>query len=210
MTDKKPEGAILYALYDYYLVNPGSPGMPLTDLLAALDVFSDDKTKIREIHFQCRSLEEKEWIKSKLLADGSSGMIQLTSEGMTVAESGRKSTIQENPVVAESGDNPPSREKPVAPHIHKFSPEFQRKLVSALIKCPIMRDNESRNTVINQLPDRIKASIREHNNPMVHVSNIVRACINFEKGMETLVNAVRFFDDGTYQMQAVDRIVDEQ
>jgi hypothetical protein len=86
----------------------------------------------------------------------------------------------------------------------KLSLEQTRYLVELLFDIPSMKHREGRDDVLKQLPDRITNAISRRNDVRADVMNIVLTTLNYEDGLEHLVEAVRFFDEGTWQMQALD------
>jgi len=78
-------------------------------------------------------------------------------------------------------------------------------LVDLLLACPSMADGSARDTVVQQLPPAIINSISRAPHSKVDVWNIVNTCRNYNGGIDALVEAVRFFDGGTTQMQALDK-----
>ena len=78
------------------------------------------------------------------------------------------------------------------------------QLVDLLLACPSVAERSARDAVVQQLPPAIINSIPRNNHNKVDVLNIINTCRNYNGGIDALVEAVRFFDAGTTQMQAVD------
>lgn len=81
------------------------------------------------------------------------------------------------------------------------------QLARLLLSCPSMQDNGTREVVLGQLPKHISQAISRHSKNQVDVLNIVITCKHYPGGIDLLVEAVRVFDGGTFQMQAVDEFL---
>ncbi len=57
----------------------------------------------------------------------------------------------------------------------------QTDLVELLLECPSMKDAETRQVIMSQLPQHIHDVIKTSRNPKGQVLNIVNACMNFEE-----------------------------
>jgi len=88
-----------------------------------------------------------------------------------------------------------------------LSLEEKRQIVDALLACPSIRDNSSRNAVLQQLASEIVDAIQADSRAKIHVTNIVNSCLNFPDGLMAFVETIRFFDGGTRQMQALDAVL---
>jgi len=82
------------------------------------------------------------------------------------------------------------------------------RLVDLLIACPSIADVNTREAVIRQLPSQIISAIPRSSQSKVDVLNIVRTCLNFEGGINKLIDSVRFFDEGTIQVQRLDAFIE--
>jgi hypothetical protein len=89
----------------------------------------------------------------------------------------------------------------------EFSAKEKRQIVKALLACPSIRDNQSRNTVLQQLPSDIFNAIHTQTRGDMQVASIVDTCLDFPDGLTQLVEAVRFFDAGTIQMRELDAVL---
>jgi hypothetical protein len=83
----------------------------------------------------------------------------------------------------------------------------KRELVDALLACPAMAGAGRRNAVVAQLPAQIRTRIQRSDVALVDVNNILVGCLNFEGGLEQLVERVRYFEGGSVSMRAVDAAV---
>jgi hypothetical protein len=89
---------------------------------------------------------------------------------------------------------------------HTISPDQKEALVRALLKCPAIMKQDSRQAVVQDLPDHIKLNIRESPQPNVAVRNIVDTCLRYRGGLRSLLEIVRRYDRESIPMQAVDKI----
>lgn len=83
------------------------------------------------------------------------------------------------------------------------------ELVDLLLQTHTMRDNQSREVVIDQLPPRIKNSIVRNPASKVDLFNIVKAVLSYDDGLENLLSALRFFEDGSIPMRKIDSFAAE-
>jgi hypothetical protein len=72
-----------------------------------------------------------------------------------------------------------------------------------------MKNNQLRQTVIEQLPPEIADNIPHLSHSKPHLVKIVDTCLNFSGGLTKLIEAIRFFDEGTEQMQALDKFISQ-
>jgi len=86
----------------------------------------------------------------------------------------------------------------------QLAPQQVNQLVDRLLACPSVAERSARDAVVQQLPPAISNSIARNAHSKVDVLNIVNTCRNYNGGIDSLVEAVRFFDGGTIQMQALD------
>ncbi len=81
--------------------------------------------------------------------------------------------------------------------------EYKRQLVDSLLGCPSVSDESARDSLINNLPDDIKNSIKRNTINRVEVFNIVNRCLDFENGIELLISTVRTFEGSSMPMKNV-------
>jgi hypothetical protein len=86
-------------------------------------------------------------------------------------------------------------------------PEEKRQLINFLLDCPSMKDNQLRQTVIQQLPPEIADNIPHLSHGKAHVFKIVDTCLSYTGGLLELIRGIRSFDEGTEQMQALDKFI---
>ncbi|MGE0085849.1 MAG: SAV_2336 N-terminal domain-related protein [Desulfococcaceae bacterium] len=86
--------------------------------------------------------------------------------------------------------------------------EQKAELINALLRCPIMSDQNKHQTVINNFPDPIKNSIRIGNNVRQVIENIVTVCNNFENGIADLIKTVRFFEGNSLPMKNLEKVAE--
>jgi Effector-associated domain 2/CHAT domain len=82
-------------------------------------------------------------------------------------------------------------------------------LVEKVIACPIMADAGGRTSIVNQLPANVKLAITPGGTPLEHVTSIVNAAVITPGGLEALVNAIKFFNNGMYPTLELERYVRE-
>jgi hypothetical protein len=68
-------------------------------------------------------------------------------------------------------------------------------------------DSNNRNTIVDQLPARIRDGLSHSTQARVHVLNIVRTCLNYSGGVESLIEAVRFLEGDSLPMQQLESFV---
>jgi hypothetical protein len=100
----------------------------------------------------------------------------------------------ETPVLLK-GTAPVSR-PPISPP-GKPGPQQIREIVTALLACSSVSDAQTRATVLQQLPAPIQNAVTHHSRSDIHVTQIVRTCLNYPGGITALLDAVGFFDGGT-------------
>ncbi|MBN1812113.1 MAG: formylglycine-generating enzyme family protein [Anaerolineae bacterium] len=83
------ESIILAALFDRFQCQPGSCEMTIGELYNAIDVSPNDSEQVREVQRHLLALKNKGWVSSRILPDGSSGIVEIMSEGITVAQDRR-------------------------------------------------------------------------------------------------------------------------
>ncbi len=93
-------------------------------------------------------------------------------------------------------------EPPHEPDIHQ-----KRALIEALLACDTVRDRETRNTIVDELPEAIRSTIKRHPADRVDVANIVNRCLAFPGGLTTLIEQVRFYEGANAAMQRVDETI---
>jgi hypothetical protein len=72
--------------------------------------------------------------------------------------------------------------------------QHKAKLVTALLECSAMRDRDTRNAIVDELPSEIRNTIQRHSADRVHVNNIVSRCQDFKGGISKLMIALENFE----------------
>lgn len=79
-------------------------------------------------------------------------------------------------------------------------------LIEALLGCPTIIDDNSRNTLIGRLPGKIKTSIKRDSRSDIDVTNIVNACLQYRDGLPTLINILGSYEHDSIPMEKVKEI----
>ena len=80
-------------------------------------------------------------------------------------------------------------------------------LVKALLGCDVMANRQSRDTVVEDLPEAVSQSIRRSDQARTDVSAIVTAALHYPDGLASLIELVRFFEEDSFGMRAVDEVL---
>jgi hypothetical protein len=100
---------------------------------------------------------------------------------------------------------PPS---PPVPRFQGMNASQKMDLVNALLQCQTVSNPQTRDAVVNSLPDEIRHRIQRNPHPLVDVMNIVTTALNFEGGLESFIERVRQFEGANaISMQEVDRVL---
>ena len=70
-----------------------------------------------------------------------------------------------------------------------------------------MADRQSRAAIVTELPPGIRFNIRRSERDREDVNSIVTAALNYPDGLDRLLEIVRFFEDESLGMQAVDHLL---
>ncbi|EDN70925.1 conserved hypothetical protein [Beggiatoa sp. PS] len=108
-----------------------------------------------------------------------------------------------------NNSNPTSQAKKLSRDFFNQHPEEKRKLINALFDCPSIKNNQLRQTVIEQLPSEIADNIPHLSHSKPQIVKMVDTCLNYSGGLLELIEAIRFFDEGTEQMQVLDRFIEQ-
>ena len=76
--------------------------------------------------------------------------------------------------------------------------------MNLLLACPSVSNHTSPQTIINQLRLETKNNYAKDTVNRVDVMNLVTACLNYDGGIEELIEIVGFFEDDSRAMQDVD------
>jgi Effector-associated domain 2/TIR domain len=85
----------------------------------------------------------------------------------------------------------------------KLTPHQISELVELLLDCPSMSSSTNRLVIIRSLPKEIANNITSDISSRAEILNMVRTCLYFPGGLETLLENVRVFDKNTV---AVDKL----
>jgi len=85
--------------------------------------------------------------------------------------------------------------------------EQKAELVDALLACDNMRNRDTRNTIVDDLPVDIRSNIQRNPGNRVDVINIVNTCLNYPNGIDELIRFVRFYEGDSSAMRALDRLI---
>ncbi len=88
-----------------------------------------------------------------------------------------------------------------------LSPETRLELAKALLRCPSVENQQNRDAIVNDLTEKIRDRISRGDTPLLDVRNIVDACLNYEGGLELLIDAVRRYEADSLPMREVDRLL---
>lgn len=113
--------------------------------------------------------------------------------------------VQEIRTQLDSSSSPPS--PTAASQDMQLSSAQFNQLVTLLLAVPVVADGAARESILQSLDRRITNSVVRSSQNKVDVANILRAALNYSGGLDALLDQVRFFDDGTRQMQAVESFV---
>jgi len=91
----------------------------------------------------------------------------------------------------------------------KVSFQEKARLVEKLLACPTIKNRKSRETVLKQLRDRISDTVQDDPQSLVHVTNIVDACLNYSGGLEELIDIVFYYEKDSHPMQELDEVLQE-
>jgi hypothetical protein len=69
--------------------------------------------------------------------------------------------------------------------------------------------DDTRETIVNELPDDIQHNIQGGGSDREHVTNIVNTALNYPGGLQRLIELVRHFERGSIAMKKVDAIFEE-
>lgn len=94
--------------------------------------------------------------------------------------------------------------QPVPPTL---TPQSKLQLANALLACPNIADQQTRDAIVSNLPDAIKGNIKRNPAALVDILNIVTTAANYANGLEALIMWVRVYEGDSLSMQAVDQLL---
>ncbi len=62
---------------------------------------------------------------------------------------------------------------------YRMGIQEKMELVDVLLECAAMKDRDTRNTIVNELPADIRSTIQRHSADRVDVNSILNRCIGF-------------------------------
>ena len=107
---------------------------------------------------------------------------------------------------AASQDSPATEGSPSTRTVN-FSAQQTMHLTTLLLQCPSMRNRQTRDTIVEALPDNIKNGIQRSADNRVDVVNIISRSLNYADGLNSLIEALRFFEEDSIPMAAIDQFV---
>jgi WD40 repeat protein len=96
-----------------------------------------------------------------------------------------------------------------APADTQMTPKTKRALAQALLQCSSMADRAGRDTVVRDLPAEIRQNTARNDVALHDMLNIISAALNYDKGLASLIDAVRGFEGDSLPMREVDQILAE-
>jgi hypothetical protein len=84
--------------------------------------------------------------------------------------------------------------------------DLRRKLVSALLRCAVIKDRHRRDTIVNDLPDEIQVNIRRDPVDRFDVANIIDRCADYPTGVKKLIESAHWYEGNSIHMRDVLRI----
>jgi hypothetical protein len=110
-------------------------------------------------------------------------------------------------------ENPPKvdetpRRKESQYETRVLSQQESRELVTRLKACSTMKTQRLREQVVAQLPLEISGLIQVSNATLPDVTSIVSTCNEYVGGIAKLVEALRFFENSSNGMRAVDEFLE--
>lgn len=79
-------------------------------------------------------------------------------------------------------------------------------LVEALLQCASVRNRNSRDDIVDHLSEALKGTISRREKDKFDVTNIVKRCMEYEDGLATFVEIVKFFEGDSNSMKNVEKI----
>ena len=82
-------------------------------------------------------------------------------------------------------------------------------LARALLRCPTVSDRQSRDAIVNDLPEDIRLGVSRSDSALLDVQNIITRCVNYTDGLQALIQGVRGFEGDSLPMAEVERVLTE-
>ncbi len=116
--------------------------------------------------------------------------------------------LEEKPPVPSPAPKPaaapaPPGSPPRQPTRQLTMPEITQ-FVTLLLACPAIQDRSIRNDVLAFLPANVRAAIPRRDQDQADVMSIVRTCNNYPGALQSLIEGIRAFNEGSIPLQTVD------
>jgi outer membrane protein assembly factor BamB len=85
--------------------------------------------------------------------------------------------------------------------IREISLEQKKAIVNALLDCACMQTEHGRDDVVGLLPAAIRHTIQRRDDAKSDVSNIFERCWDFDGGLQSLLDAIEFYEGDSLPMQ---------
>jgi len=122
-----------------------------------------------------------------------------------------KASEMENnfPIALEAGGKTLKPDTNPVNDIEIYAMNIQQKadLVNKLLECSSIKDQETRNEIINGLPQNIRDTIKRHSVDRVHVNNIITRCNDFKNGLKQFIDILRIFEGDAVGMKKIDALL---
>ena len=85
--------------------------------------------------------------------------------------------------------------------VSKPSLAHVRALTTALLECVSMRDQATRDAIVDMLPDELSAGIKRSRSARLDTTNILKVCLGRPGAMAELFASLRFFEGNSFAMR---------
>lgn len=90
---------------------------------------------------------------------------------------------------------------------YEFPLETMDRIADALLNIPSISDGETRNTILNMLPNPLRDSIPRSQVPRLQIYHVVQTCPRYENGLRDLMRAIRSVERDSLPMLQLDNII---
>lgn len=80
------------------------------------------------------------------------------------------------------------------------------QLADALLACPAISDSQTRNAIVDDLPDFIEDKVKRYPAGRADVISIIKTCMQYEGGIQALLDAVHLYEDDSLPMRQVQEV----
>ena len=91
----------------------------------------------------------------------------------------------------------------------KLSPDAADRLVDAMLAVPSIIDDNSRNQIINRLPDPLRGGIPHSPIPRIQLYTLLQTSLDQPDGFRDLVRTIRSFERDSLPMRQLDKVIIE-